>query len=490
MITPKDLEKLKVSLTYDDVLLVPKRSKVRHRADVSLKTKLTRDLSLNIPLISANMDTVTESKMAIALARNGGVGIIHRFMPLEEEAEEVKKVKVQDGHVIDDPFTLPPDATLEQAKEIMDRYDASILVTNRKGELLGILTHRDIKLLKANHRKVSSFMTKREKLITAPYGTTLEQARKILQKARVEKLPLTDKGGYLKGLITVRSILGLERYPRAAKDSKGRLLVGAATGVTGDYLERTEALLAAGVDVIVVDVAHGHNEVSLSAVKKLRKTFKNAQIIGGNVATAEGTQDLIAAGVDAVKVGIGSGGLCNTRVIAGIGVPQFSALVETSEIAKKSEIPIISDGGTNYPGDIVKALAAGASAVMLAGWFAGTDESPGGLILRRGLRYKVHRGSASFLADADRKLSYQGLTDEEKLNTIVPEGVESLVPYKGGVNDVIHQLLGSIRSGMSYCNATTIEELQKNAEFIRVTEAGFRESRPHSVSDYSPLSFF
>jgi len=478
------MNKIDLGLTYDDVLLVPKRSKVAHRKDVSTRTKLTDKISMNIPFISANMDTVTESNMAIALAHAGGIGIIHRFMSIERQVDEVKKVKRHEGFILYKPFTLGPTATISLAREMAVKNQvSSFVIVDEKDRVLGILTRRDILFENNADLQVSRFMTPFEKLIYGPTNITLEKAKNLIQKYKIEKLPLIDKNRCLKGLITSRSIERFYLYTDSTKDKFGRLRVGAAIGAVGDYLERAKELIDSGVDVLVLDVAHGHNEIAIKAVGNVRKKFKDIEIIGGNVATPGAVLDLIKLGVNAVKVGIGPGGLCTTRLVAGVGVPQFSAVRECSLIAKRYKVPIIADGGTNYPGDITKALAAGASSCMLAGWFAGTDESPGGIIYRRGMKYKIHRGAASFLAVADRKMASNEVTNVDKLNSVVPEGVESIIPYKGNVKDVIYQLLGALRSGMSYCNAMTISELHRNAEFLRITEAGFRESKSHNIQE-------
>ncbi len=475
--------KINEGLTYDDVLLVPQRSYVDHRADVSTKTKLTRHISINIPFISANMDTVTEADMAIALAREGGIGIIHRFMTIEEEVEQVKKVKRNEGFILGNPYTITPETPLKKVVNKAKKNGVDgFLVVDVKNKLLGILSRRDYSFEENMDSQVGEMMTPLKSLITAKIGIKISDAKKIFSDKKVEKLPLIDREGNLKGLITARAIHNYEKFPYSTKDNHGRYLVGAAVGVVKDYIERAEALISAGCDVIVVDVAHGHNDVALRAIKSLRQKFKNVDLIGGNVATAEGVKDLIAMGVDAVKVGIGPGGLCTTRIVAGVGVPQFTAVSECAVVAKKKGVPVIADGGTNYPGDMTKALAAGASTCMLAGWFAGTDESPGGIIMRKGMKFKVHRGSASFLATADRKIELENTT-EQQLNTIVPEGVEAMVPYKGHVSDVVYQLTGALKSGMSYCNAKTIPQLWKNAVFVKITEAGFRESKSHNVAE-------
>ncbi|OGG13044.1 IMP dehydrogenase [Candidatus Gottesmanbacteria bacterium RIFCSPHIGHO2_01_FULL_39_10] len=479
----KDFE---LGLTYDDVLLVPQRSKVLHRSDASTKTRLTKNIELNIPLISANMDTVTESNMAIAMAREGGLGIIHRFMTIEEHVNQVKKVKRAEGFIRYRPFTIDVDSTLGESIKLAEKYGvSSFIVVDENEKVMGIIARRDMIFHDDPKTPVKKLMTPFAKLIYASPSITVTDAKKILSKHKIEKLPLLDDDKRLQGLITSKSLESFGSHPRAVKDIHGRFKVGAAVGVVGDFLERAGELIDAGVDALVVDVAHGHNEVALEGLAKIRKKYKDIDIIGGNVATPEGVVDLIKLGVDAVKVGIGPGGLCTTRMVAGVGIPQLTAVLGAAKAAKKYKVPIIADGGTNFPGDITKALAAGASACMLAGWFAGTDESPGGIIMRKGMKYKVHRGAASFLSVADRKLESGEFADESKLNTVVPEGVEALVPYKGNVEDVIHQLIGALRSGMSYCNAKSIEELHRNAKFVRITEAGFRESKSHNIEEIS-----
>lgn len=473
--------KFQEGLTYDDVLLIPQKSFINHRVDVSTKTRLSRHIELSIPFVSANMDTVTESDMAIALAKEGGIGIIHRFMSIEEQVREVIKTKRDVGYVLHRPYTVSPEMTLKQVWEQVKKHKIDgFVVVDEKNRVIGILSKRDYVFETNVSRKVSDLMTPFKNLITGKVNTIFDKAKKIFHDHKIEKLPLIDENRILKGLITARSISNFEKFPYSTKDEYGRYRVGAAVGVVNDYLERAEALVKAQADVLVVDVAHGHNDVALRAVKSIRKKFRHIDLIGGNVATKEGTRELIEKGVDAVKVGIGPGGLCTTRIVAGVGVPQLTAVMECSREARKKNVPVIADGGTNYPGDIPKALAAGASICMLAGWFAGTDESPGGIIMRKGMKFKVHRGSASFLAIADRKMELENHT-EKQLNTIVPEGVEALVPYKGHVSDVIYQLVGALRSGMSYCNAKTIKELWKNARFIKITEAGFRESKSHNI---------
>lgn len=469
--------------TYDDILLIPQRSFIDHRSDVSTKTRLTRNIELNVPFISANMDTVTESDMAIALAREGGIGIIHRFMTIEEQVEEVKKVKRHVGFVLDNPYTINPNASLSKVRHlVIGKKVNSFVVVDERNRVVGILTKKDMKFEVGLSKKVSELMTPYRKLITSKPGTTFTEAKKIFHKYKIEKLPLIDKDRKLVGLITARSVVNYEKFPYSTKDKYARYRVGAAIGVVNDFIERAEGLIRAGIDVLVVDVAHGHNDVALRAVTQVKKKFKDIDLIGGNVASPEGVEDLINRGVDAVKVGIGPGGLCTTRIVAGVGYPQFSAVYECSQIGHKKGVPIIADGGTNYPGDMTKALAAGASTCMLAGWFAGTDESPGGIIMRKGMKFKVHRGSASFLATADRKIKLDN-HNEKQLNTIVPEGIEAMIPYKGQVADVIYQLVGALKSGMSYCNAKTIPELWENAKFVKITDAGFRESKSHNVDE-------
>lgn len=474
---------IREGLTYDDVLLVPQKSFIDHRADVSTETQLTRNIKLKIPFISANMDTVTEGDMAIALAKEGGIGVIHRFMSIEEQVEQVKKVKRAVGYILYTPFSVGPKTTVKEMRIMSRKWRVDgFVVVDEKNKVLGIATIRDF-MFETNPEMIAlKVMTPYEKLITAKVGTTFAQAKKIFHKYKIEKLPLIDNNRYFKGLITAKSVMDFEKNPYSTRDQHGRYRLGAAVGVVKDYLLRTEALVNAGADTIVIDVAHGHNDVALRAVKEIRTKFKNVDLIGGNVATKEGVRDLIKMGVDAVKVGIGPGGLCTTRVVTGVGVPQLTAVMECSKEAQKKKVPIIADGGTNFTGDFTKALAAGASTCMLAGWFAGTDESPGGIIIRKGIKYKVHRGSASFLATADRKIEMEN-HNERQLNTIVPEGVESLVPYKGHVSDIIYQLVGALRSGMSYCNAKTIKQLWKNVEFIKITDAGFRESKAHNIQE-------
>jgi IMP dehydrogenase len=427
------------------------------------------------------MDTVTESGMAIAIAREGGIGIIHRFMTIEDQVDEILKVKRSESVMIEQPYTIKPDVTVAEAKRAMAEYGVSGLLVEEGGKLAGIITRRDIMFEKNNRRKVSELMTK--DVITAKAGTTIDQAKEILHKQRIEKLPVIDDKRRIVGLITSKDILKMEQYPHASKDRKGRLLAGAAVGVKGDYLERTEALLEAGADVLVVDIAHGHSDNALNTVHMIKKAFPACELIAGNVATGEGARDLIKAGVDAVKVGVGSGSICITRVVTGSGVPQLTAVLDSVRVARDYDVPVISDGGIRNSGDITKALAAGASSVMVGSLFGGTDESPGKTLVKNGKKFKMYRGMASFYASLGRKYREEGaqVIDSDDLNDYVPEGVEAMVPYKGSVVEIVRQLAGGVRSGLSYCGAKTISEMQKNAEFIKMTSAGYIESQPHDV---------
>jgi IMP dehydrogenase len=474
---------IKEGLTFDDVLLIPKRSPIISRSQTNLKTKLSRNITLNIPLVSANMDTVTESGMAIALAREGGIGIIHRFMTIEDQVDEVLKVKRSESVIIEQPYTIKPDMSVQDAENLMLQYGVSGLLVEENGKkLAGIITRRDI-TFETNHKsKISDLMSKN--VITAKEGTTIEQAKQILHNHRIEKLPVVDSNNRIVGLITSKDILKMDQFPYASKDKKGRLLVGAAVGVKGDYLERTEALLDAGSDAIVVDIAHGHSENAINTVNMIKKAFPNCELIAGNVATREGTNDLIKAGVDAVKVGVGSGSICITRVITGSGVPQLTAIIESVKVAKEYGIPVISDGGIRTSGDATKAIAAGSSSVMIGSLFGGTDESPGKTMIKNGKKFKMYRGMASFYASLGRRYRErdpQVVESSDDLNDYVPEGVEAMVPYKGSVVEIIRQLVGGLRSGLSYCGAKTILEMHKNAEFIKMTSAGYMESQPHDV---------
>ncbi|HOR85307.1 MAG TPA: IMP dehydrogenase [Bacillota bacterium] len=469
---------LKEGLTFDDVLLIPAKSEVLPK-NTDTTTFLTKKIRLNIPLVSAGMDTVTESKLAIAIAREGGIGIIHKNMPIENQAIEVDKVKRSEHGVIVDPFHLSPDHIISDAMELMERYRISgVPITDEKGKLVGILTNRDLRFETEFSKKIYEVMTK-DNLITAPVGTNLIQAEQILKKHKIEKLPLVDDKGYLKGLITIKDIEKAIQYPNSAKDKGGRLIVGAAVGVTNDMIERVEALAASQVDVVVVDTAHGHSKGVIEAVRKIKGCFPDLQVIAGNVATAAGTRELIEAGADAVKVGIGPGSICTTRVVTGVGVPQITAVHDCAEEADRYGIPVISDGGVKYSGDVVKAIAAGASAVMLGSLFAGTAESPGEMEIYQGRSFKVYRGMGSLGAMACGSKDRYFQEDAKKL---VPEGVEGRVPYKGPLSETIYQLVGGIRSAMGYCGTASIEQLRKNTQFMRITAAGLRESHPHDVN--------
>ena len=468
------------ALTFDDVLLVPKRSPVRSRRDVDLSTNLSKNIKLNIPIVSANMDTVTESAMAISMAHNGGIGIIHRFMPIERQVEEVQKVKRAESVIIEHPYTTGPNATMADAKRMMQEKGVNgLLVVDAKGRLLGILTARDLLFENNESRRVSELMTPMEKLHTAQAGASIDDARQLLRKYKIEKVPLVDDEGYLRGLITSKDMVTLAERPQACKDSKGQLIVGAAVGIREGYLDRARALVDAGVDVIVVDVAHGHSEWVLEVVRKLKKELGGVDVIAGNVATPEGTKDLIVAGADAVKVGIGSGSICITRIVTGAGVPQLTAVMECAEAARALNVPIIADGGIRNSGDITKALAAGASSVMIGRMLAGTDESPGVTVMRNGRKYKLHRGMASVGASLKRGIPES--EDDSALLDYVAEGIEAFVPYRGNSHEIIAQLAGGIRSGLSYCGARTLAELRQNASFVRLTQAALSESYPHDV---------
>ena len=469
-------------LTFDDVLIIPTRSHIISRSQTDLRTRLSRNIFLNIPLISANMDTITESGMAIALAREGGIGIIHRFMTIADQVDEVLRVKRSESVMIEQPYTVDHDMKVPDVRKLMTNYGVSgLLVEDNDHKLVGIITRRDITFESNPTKKVSDSMSK--DVITARKGITIDKAKEILHKHRIEKLPVVDKKDHIVGLITSKDILKMEQYPYASKDKKGRLLVGAAVGVKGDFLERTETLIDAGADVIVVDIAHGHSDNAINAVKMIKRAFPNCELIAGNVATGNGSKDLIRAGVDAVKVGVGSGSICITRVITGSGVPQVTAVVDSARVTKDHDIPIISDGGIRTSGDATKALAAGASSVMVGSLFGGTDESPGKTLVKNGKKFKMYRGMASFYASLGRKYREEGsqVIESEDLNDYVPEGVEAMVGYKGSVVDIIRQLVGGLRSGLSYCGAKTIVEMQKNAKFIKITSAGQIESLPHDV---------
>lgn len=468
---------LKQAYTFDDVLLVPNKSEVLPR-EVTLKTNLTKKISLNIPLISAGMDTVTESKMAIAMAREGGIGIIHKNMSIEAQAKEVDKVKRQENGVITDPIFLSPENTLQDAEDLMAQYRISGVPITVDGKLVGILTNRDITFETDYSKKIADVMTK-ENLVTAPENTTIDEAKEILKAHKIEKLPLVDKDGMLKGLITIKDIEKARIYPNAAKDSQGRLLCGAAVGVTANMMERVEALVKAKVDVITLDTAHGHSKGVLEAVKTIKEVYPDLQIIAGNVATAEATEDLIKAGADCVKVGIGPGSICTTRVVAGVGVPQLTAVMDCVEAAEKYGVPVIADGGIKYSGDIVKALAAGAKVAMMGSLFAGCEEAPGEVEIYQGRSYKVYRGMGSLAAMACGSKDRYFQEGNKKL---VPEGVEGRIAYKGSVSDTIFQLIGGIRSGMGYLGSKDLTTLYNTATFVVQTSAGLRESHPHDIN--------
>lgn len=470
---------VKEGLTFDDVLLVPAKSEVLPN-QVDLKVKLTEKLVLNVPIISAGMDTVTESEMAIAMARQGGLGIIHKNMSIEQQAEQVDRVKRSESGVITDPFSLMPENKVYDAEHLMSKYRISgVPIVNNKEEqkLVGILTNRDLRFIQDYSILISDVMTK-ENLVTAPVGTTLEEAEKILQKHKIEKLPLVDDNGILKGLITIKDIEKVIEFPNSAKDDKGRLLVGAAVGVTKDTMKRVEMLVKSSVDVIVIDTAHGHSKGVIDTVREIRTAYPDLDIIAGNVATGEATKALIEAGADIIKVGIGPGSICTTRVVAGIGVPQITAIYDCATEARKHNKAIIADGGIKYSGDIVKALAAGGHVVMLGSMLAGLSESPGETEIYQGRRFKVYRGMGSVAAMEKGSKDRYFQEDNKKF---VPEGIEGRVPYKGPLADTIYQLVGGIRAGMGYCGTKNLQELRENAQFVRMTGAGLRESHPHDV---------
>lgn len=467
----------KEGLTFDDVLLIPAKSEVTPNM-INLKTRLASDIMLNTPIMTAAMDTVTESKMAIAIAREGGIGIIHKNMPIEKQVEEVDKVKRSENGVIVNPFSLTQDHYVYDANDLMAKFKISgVPIVDKKGKLIGIITNRDLKFLTDYNIKISEVMTK-ENLVTAPVGTTLEQAKEILKKHKIEKLPLVDDKGMLKGLITIKDIEKAVEFPNSARDKNGRLLCGAAIGVTHDVLDRAKRLIEAQADVLVLDSAHGHSKNILECVKKVRAAFPDIPIIAGNIATAEAAVDLIKAGASALKVGIGPGSICTTRVVAGIGVPQITAVYDVACAAAEYDIPVIADGGIKYSGDIVKALAAGANVVMLGSLLAGCEEAPGSMEIYKGRSFKVYRGMGSLGAMESGSKDRYFQEDAKKL---VPEGVEGRVPYKGMVSDTIFQLVGGIRAGMGYCGSPTISELQAKAQFVRITGAGLRESHPHDI---------
>ncbi len=467
----------KEGLTFDDVLLIPSKSDVTPNM-INLKTRLAGNICLNTPIMTAAMDTVTEAKMAIAIAREGGIGIIHKNMSIEQQADEVDKVKRSENGVIVNPFSLTADRFVYDADELMGKYKISgVPIVDEKGKLVGIITNRDMRFIDDYNTRIGDVMTKYN-LITAPIGTTLEQAQEILRAHKIEKLPLVDENGYLKGLITIKDIEKAIQYPNSARDKGGRLLCGAAIGVTADVLDRAAALIDAQADVLVLDSAHGHSKNIMKCVKMVKEAFPDTPVIAGNIATAEAAEDLIAAGADCLKVGIGPGSICTTRVVAGIGVPQITAVYDVAKVAQKHNIPVIADGGIKYSGDIVKALAAGANVVMLGSLLAGCEEAPGETEIFQGRSFKVYRGMGSLgaMACGSKDRYFQ-----EGAKKLVPEGVEGRVPFKGSVADTIFQLVGGIRSGMGYCGCVDIPTLHKNSQFVRITGAGLKESHPHDI---------
>jgi len=475
-----------IGLSFDDVLLLPRKSSIASRREIDTKSRFTQRIMINIPIVSAAMDTVTESAMAITLAREGGIGVIHRFIPPERQAEEVVKVKRADNVIIEKPITIAPDRTIGEAKELMKTFGISgLLVVDSGNRLLGILTRRDV-LFENDSTFVSRCMTPRERMIVAESNISLEEAKNIFKQYKVEKIPIVDSENRVRGLITCVDLLKREAYPNASRDSKGRLLVAAAIGVKEREIDRAKLLVEAGADAIVIDVAHGHTSMCIETIKKLRRIYgDDVEIVAGNVATAEGVEDLASAGANAVKVGVGPGSVCTTRIVAGVGVPQLSAILECANAAEKMDVPIIADGGIRESGDIVKALAAGASSVMIGRLLAGTDESPGAVVVKNGRRYKIYRGMASIYAMLGREVrSREDLTEaliDSSEYSYYAEGVEAYIPYTGSASEMIKKLVAGLRSGMSYLGARTIPELKRNSTFIRVTQAGIRESMPHDV---------
>jgi IMP dehydrogenase len=469
---------IREGLTFDDVLLVPAASEVLPH-EVDLRTRFTTDIELNTPLVAAAMDTVTEHETGICMARNGGIGIIHKNLSTADQAAEVDKVKRSESGMIVDPITMRPEQPIREALEVMSRFRISGVPVTRDGKAVGILTNRDLRFVKDVTAEISTVMTSKA-LVTVPPGTTMERARELLHEHRIEKLLVVDDHGMLCGLITIKDIEKTERFPYACKDDFGRLRCGAAIGVSEDRLERAQALVDAGVDVIVVDTAHGHSAGVLRTIRELKSEFPTLSVVGGNVATAEGTEALIKAGVSGVKVGVGPGSICTTRVVAGVGVPQFTAIRDASEVASKSGIPVIGDGGIKFSGDVVKGLAAGAATIMIGSLFAGTDEAPGEVVLFQGRSYKVYRGMGSIgaMADGSRDRYFQAEVETEKL---VPEGIEGRVPYRGSLSQTLHQLYGGLRSGMGYCGAPNLDELRQNARFVRISSSGLQESHVHDV---------
>ena len=477
MLTDMNSKFQKEGLTFDDVLLIPAESDVTPNM-INLNTRLAGNIKLNTPIMTAAMDTVTNSEMAIAIAREGGIGIIHKNMTIEQQADEVDKVKRSENGVIVNPFSLTEEHIVGDADELMGKYKISgVPIVDSKGKLVGIITNRDMRFLTDYNSKISEVMTK-ERLITAPVGTTLSEAQEILRSHKIEKLPIVDENGYLKGLITIKDIEKTIKYPLSAKDDQGRLLCGAAVGITANVLDRVSELVKAKVDVVVLDCAHGHSENVLRCVRMIKEAYPDVQVIAGNVATGEGTRALIEAGADAVKVGIGPGSICTTRIVAGIGVPQISAIMDAYAVAKEYDIPIIADGGIKYSGDMTKAIAAGGNVCMMGSIFAGCDESPGTFELYQGRKYKVYRGMGSIAAmeNGSKDRYFQ-----ENAKKLVPEGVEGRVAYKGTVEDTVFQLMGGLRSGMGYCGTRTIEELKENGRFVKISAASLKESHPHDI---------
>ena len=474
---------MREGITFHDVLLVPKRSGVTSRKHIDTGGRFSKNISISCPIVSANMDTVTEAPMAIALARYGALGIIHRFLTIEEQVAEVAKVKRAENVIIDAPYTVSPDDSIAAAREAMKRHEVGgLLVVDAKKKLVGIITERDIQFQTDGKLPLHRAMTK--KVVTAKPGLSPDKAQEILRDHKIEKLPLVDDKGVVVGLITAKDIKMKIHHPDASKDKNGRLLVGAAVGVIGDYLERAAALLEAGADILVVDVAHGHADHIIAAVKTIKKRWAKAELVAGNVATYEGARDLADAGADGVKVGVGPGSICSTRIVSGAGVPQLTAIMDCAKVARERGIPIVADGGLRDSGDIVKALAAGASCVMLGSLLAGTEESPGWTVVKNGARYKIYRGMACLTATLTRKkkeASAEEDLDPIAVAEVVPEGVESMAPYRGPVAEIVYQLQGGLRSGMSYCGSRTIQELWKKAEFIRISPAAWEESRPHAL---------
>jgi len=469
-------------LTFDDVLLVPHHSAIRSRKDVSTDSWLVSGIRLSIPIISSNMDTVTETRMAVAMAQFGGIGVLHRFMTIDQQADCVRRVKRSESLIVESPLTISPDAGLEQARQRMSEVDVGgLVVVDGENHLLGMVTTRDVLLAPQGDVPLSEVMTPRERLVTASQNENLEDARRKLYEHRIEKLPLVDDEGRLAGLITSQDIVKIYKHPNATKDNRGRLRVGAALGVRAEDMDRAASCVEAGSDVLVVDIAHGHSEHVIQMVRNLKQRFPKVPVIAGNVATAEGVRDLAEAGADAVKVGVGSGSICTTRIVTGFGVPQFSAISDCAGAGRALNVPIIADGGVRNSGDMTKALAAGASTIMVGSLLAGTDESPGAPVIRNDRRYKIVRGMASLTANIDRRMLEKEELEIEEWGEVVPEGVEAIVPYKGAVVDILYQFVGGLRSGLSYAGARSIEELWQVAEFIRITPSGMQESRPHNV---------